>query len=47
MDIMLLYKGRLDAQIDYLFSPPAHICWQCVGLYNYEEAKKKEAAVDL
>lgn len=49
MDIMPLYKAGLDAQIDYLFSffSPAYICWQCVGLCNYEEVKEKEVAANL
>lgn len=46
MDIMLLYKAGLDAQIDHLFFPPVYICWQCVGLYNYEEAEE-EVEVNL
>lgn len=38
MDIMPLFEGGLDAQIDLYFFPE-YICWLCVGLYNYEEAE--------
>lgn len=37
---MPLCKGGLEAQIDRLVFPAAvYVCWQCVGLFNYEEVE--------